>query len=228
MLEYRAAALPLLLLIFVVLYADASSNQNRLTIPSCVSQQTSKIVRLPFVLTRGGSISDSDDDEVDLDEEGEEDDEEEVEDEVAELDPVMVKAAKKASHKSKEKLTAAVKAKVSAKLAAPAQKTKKSGGLFKSIPYIIRASLNPFTLIAMTKAYFESLFNLNYLQEVRFCCVEIFLFAPSVNKITDNSKIVLSTVFLLYYRISRKDYDQHWKKRQSMLAQADCARGSDK
>ena len=200
MLEFRAAALPLLLLIFVVLYADASSNQNRLTIPSCVSPQTSKIVRLPFVLTRGGSISDSDDDEVDLDEEGEEeddDDEEEIEDEVAELDPVMVKAAKKASHKSKEKLTAAVKAKVSAKLAAPALKTKKSGGLFKSIPYIIRASLNPFTLIAMTKAYFESLFNLNYLQEVRFCCVKIFRFAPSVNKITVNSKIFLSTVFFL-------------------------------
>ena len=110
---------------------------------------------------------------------------------------MMVKAAKKASHKSKEKLTAAVKAKVSAKLAAPALKTKKSGGLFKSIPYIIRASLNPFTLIAMTKAYFESLFNLNYLQEVRFCCVKIFRFAPSVNKITVNSKIVLSTVFFL-------------------------------
>ena len=70
-------------------------------------------MRLPFVLTRGGSISDSDDDEVDLDEEGEEeddDDEEEIEDEVAELDPVMVKAAKKASHKSKEKLTAAIEA----------------------------------------------------------------------------------------------------------------------
>ena len=33
------------------------------------------------------------------------------------------------------------------------------------IPYIVRACLNPFTVIAMTKAYWQSLFNIHYMED---------------------------------------------------------------
>ena len=168
-----AVALPLLLLILTVLDVKASTQINRSKWPNISSKLLThglKVSTLPFVSVRGGALDGSDDDELDLDDEDEEpEEEEEIEEE--ELDPVMVKAAIKASHKSKQKQTAAVKAKVSATLATPVTKKKKSNGIIKKIPYIIRACLNPFTVIAMTKAYFASLFNLNYLQEVRFCCI---------------------------------------------------------
>ena len=35
------------------------------------------------------------------------------------------------------------------------------------IPYLFKVMLNPFTIITMTKGYFASLFNIDYLQEVR-------------------------------------------------------------
>jgi hypothetical protein len=47
--------------------------------------------------------------------------------------------------------------------------SKRGGGgnLYQRyVPYILRACLNPFTLIAMTKAYFVSLCDINYLKEV--------------------------------------------------------------
>jgi hypothetical protein len=171
-----SAALPLLLLILAATDVEASVSQTRGTVSSHSQVQRSKIGRLPFVVARGGATVTDEEDEVNLDEEDddEEDDEDEKEDE--ELDPVMVKAAIKSSYKSKQKKTAAVKAKVSEKLAsqkAPTKSTtpskkKKSGSLWNKVPYIIRVCLNPFTVIAMTRAYFASLFNLNYLQVVRF------------------------------------------------------------
>lgn len=125
-----------------------------------------------FVILRGGS---------DLDESGEydSDDEEEVEEDIIieddedeydseveeeEEDVVMVKSAVKASQKARAKQTAAVKKTMSEKLSV--KKTKKPSLVKKFVPYIVRASLSPLTLLAMTKAYFASLFNLNYLAEV--------------------------------------------------------------
>lgn len=35
------------------------------------------------------------------------------------------------------------------------------------IPYLLKVILNPFTIMSMTKGYFASLFNIDYLQEVR-------------------------------------------------------------
>eukprot|EP00581_Thalassiosira_minuscula_P007920 CAMPEP_0183712738 /NCGR_PEP_ID=MMETSP0737-20130205/7804_1 /TAXON_ID=385413 /ORGANISM="Thalassiosira miniscula, Strain CCMP1093" /LENGTH=212 /DNA_ID=CAMNT_0025941415 /DNA_START=20 /DNA_END=658 /DNA_ORIENTATION=+ len=113
---------------------------------------------------RGGAIADSDD-EYDSEYDSDEEDE-----------PIVVKAKKLASSTksvAQKKKAAAVKSKVKVAMAASsasATKTvaKKAGGgsLYKRyVPYIIRACLNPFTLIAMTKAYFVSLCDINYLKE---------------------------------------------------------------
>lgn len=106
------------------------------------------------------------DDEYDSDVE-ESEDEEEEEEEVAPAKSSKSKLASsavKASAKAQSKKTAAAKKVIASGLAetatTPLPKRKKS--LSDRIPYIIRASLNPVTLFAMTKAYFASLFNLEY------------------------------------------------------------------
>jgi hypothetical protein len=124
-----------------------------------------------IVVPRGGSDdSDQDNsDEYDSEEMEEdiiiEDDEVEYDDDTEEEeDIVMVKSAVKASEKAKAKKTAAVKETVNAKLSA--KRAKKPSLVKRYVPYIVRASLSPLTLFAMTKAYFASLFNLDYLAEV--------------------------------------------------------------
>jgi hypothetical protein len=123
-----------------------------------------------IVVPRGGSDdSDQDNsDEYDSEEMEEdiiiEDDEVEYDDDTEEEeDIVMVKSAVKASEKAKAKKTAAVKETVNAKLSA--KRAKKPSLVKRYVPYIVRASLSPLTLFAMTKAYFASLFNLDYLAE---------------------------------------------------------------
>ena len=99
----------------------------------------------------GASFDDSDDSEYD-DDESDSDVEEET----------LSKSAVAAVKKSKKKKTKAVTAAVSKSLS----KSSSSKSMLK-IPYIVRAFLNPLTVLAMTKAYFGSLFNINYLDEVR-------------------------------------------------------------
>ena len=118
-------------------------------------------------------LADLDDEE----EEGDEEEEEEVEVFVSEeeseqdkekedfkLDASLAAAALKSATKTKEKTEkkerAEVKTAVNTKLAKPKRKS-----LIKMIPYILRASLNPITLLSMTKAYWASLFNLDYLKQ---------------------------------------------------------------
>ena len=101
-------------------------------------------------ISGGASFDDSeydDDDESDSDVEEEE---------------TLSKSAVAAVKKSKKKKTKAVTAAVSKSLS----KSSSSKSMLK-IPYIVRAFLNPLTVLAMTKAYFGSLFNINYLDEVR-------------------------------------------------------------
>jgi hypothetical protein len=123
-------------------------------------------------------------------EDDEEDDDEENEDEkvatattkgtttanteYVKFDATLAAAALKSVTKTKVKVaqqhTATVKQAVNTKLTSTTNtnnKSKKSGTtqIYKRIPYIIRAVLNPFTFIAMTKSYWSSLFNLNYLQQ---------------------------------------------------------------
>lgn len=44
-------------------------------------------------------------------------------------------------------------------------KKKKTKRKLFSIPYILKALLNPFTVFSMTRGYFASLVNIDYLQE---------------------------------------------------------------
>ena len=114
---------------------------------------------------RGGAAA-VDDDSDDYDADDDDDDE---------------KLATSTKTVSQRKKTAAIKSKVkvamtSSSSSGPASSTTsksapKRKSLYRShVPYIIRACLNPFTLIAMTKAYFVSLCDINYLKEVSFDC----------------------------------------------------------
>lgn len=99
----------------------------------------------------GGAFEDSDDEFDEMESDVEEEEEEES----------LSKSAVAAVKKSKKKKTKAVTAAVSKSLSSSS--SKKS---MLKIPYIVRALLNPLTVLAMTKAYFGSLFNINYLDEV--------------------------------------------------------------
>mmetsp|Transcript_22774 Transcript_22774/g.37721 ORF Transcript_22774/g.37721 Transcript_22774/m.37721 type:complete len:227 (-) Transcript_22774:282-962(-) len=172
-------------LLLVLLQAEGASRPNAFTrgVPSVKGVLAQKA----FVVLRGGS--DDDDDEIDelieelleeQDSDGEDTDDEEEEEE-EKVDPKLTKAAIKSTSKAKTKKTTAAKKKVSAKLkstpskAAPLKATpvskskpkKKGKSLMQvlKVPYILRACMNPFTVFAMTKAYFASLFNFNYLKE---------------------------------------------------------------
>lgn len=153
-------------LLLIVAYAAAASPSagsfggfHRILTASSRPKNTSSSIHQ----CRGGAIA-SDSDEYD-----EYDSEEE--------DEPIVTTAKKLAASTKtvaaKKKSAAVKAKVKVAMASSsssATKTvaKKSGGgnLYKRyVPYIVRACLNPFTLLAMTKAYFVSLCDINYLKE---------------------------------------------------------------
>lgn len=100
----------------------------------------------------GGAFEESDDeyDETDSDEE---------EEEKESLSQSAVAATKKTTKKKSK----AVKKVVSESLSKSSSKTSKKS-IFK-IPYIVKALLNPLTVLAMTKAYFGSLFNINYMEE---------------------------------------------------------------
>lgn len=88
-------------------------------------------------------------------------DEESDEEEVVKLSA----SAKKAMEKLKAQKKVQAKKTVSASLSATKSKKIKGPSPFKKIPYIVRALMNPFTVFAMTKGYFASLFNIDYLQE---------------------------------------------------------------
>lgn len=135
------------------------------------SFSTESITRSPFVAVRGGATVAEDEDSDVEDEYDEYEDEGEDE---SKLDPKLTKSAMSSTTKVQAKKTSAAKEAVSAKLKKP---RKQSGGLLKAlkVPYFVRACMNPFTVVAMTKAYFASLFNLDYLKEVcRHRCCSVF------------------------------------------------------
>ena len=112
--------------------------------------------------TRGGATLVDSDDEYDS-EEDEYDDQEEEE------DVVLTKSAVAAAAKAKSKKTKVSKKAVSASLSRSKTASiskKKKISVLRKIPYIVKACMNPFTVMSMTKAYFASLFNVNYLEEV--------------------------------------------------------------
>lgn len=122
--------------------------------------------------SRGGAIDldeESDvDGEYDVDEYDSEDEDDVEVDEDAALAASAISAVAKAKKKKVEEAKRAMsKAILRSKVAAEAKKRtkKKSPSLFKKIPYVIRAFINPFTVLAMTKGYFASLLNIDYMKE---------------------------------------------------------------
>ena len=144
----------------------SSSFANLHRITSTSSQNIHQLKNIP----RGGDSEEYDSEEYDSDEyDSEEEDE-----------PIVTKTKKLASSTKnvvQSKKRKEVKSKVKVALSSSATKSKSvssrsnrgSGGIYKRyVPYIIRAVLNPFVLMRMTKSYFVSLCDINYLKEVSF------------------------------------------------------------
>jgi len=142
-----------------------SSNNNIAFVSRSLNvQHHEQQAQQPWEVLRGGATMV--DDEYDEDEYDEYDSESEEEEEVVVVKKKktsLAKSAVKASTKAKVKKTAASKKVVNSAIS----KKKTSTSILKKlhVPYIIRACLNPFMFAAMTKGYFASLFNLNYMKE---------------------------------------------------------------
>lgn len=136
---------------------------------------TDETQRNRIVSLRGGSASGALDLDVEADEiessDEEDHDEEESEVEVITPDPKLVKAAQAASAKLRAKAAKrsinASKAAITSTLLAKKSSPKKSILTKFKLPYIIKAFLNPFVLAKMTRGYWESLFNFNYLDNLK-------------------------------------------------------------
>mmetsp|Transcript_21096 Transcript_21096/g.29559 ORF Transcript_21096/g.29559 Transcript_21096/m.29559 type:complete len:215 (+) Transcript_21096:166-810(+) len=126
---------------------NSRKNQIRCSVPSSCT-----------FIPRGGNFDDTDDDHYDS----------EYDSEDAEEEPLS-KSALKAATKARAKRVASNKKSVNASLVAqsnPKQsKTSSTKSLSRRVPYVIKAFLNPLTVFAMTRAYFASLFNINYLED---------------------------------------------------------------
>jgi len=145
------------------------------------SSPTPQLLSSVLALRGGATIADEVDEVSDDDEEDEEDEEEidsREEEEKVVLDAKMAASALKSASKTKAKQASqhlkSAKEAVNTKLSQTepsavktATKKPKKQSLAKMLrmPYIIRAALNPLTLFAMTKAYWASLFNLDYLEK---------------------------------------------------------------
>jgi hypothetical protein len=135
---------------------------------------------LVFTLRGGATVvaDDSEDEEEEEEDESEdelvdelleeaedsEDDEEEEEEES--FDATLAAAALKSTQKTKSKArtnkATEIKETMSAKLSTKKKQKKKSLLEILRVPYILRACLNPATVLTMTKHYWASFFNLEY------------------------------------------------------------------
>eukprot|EP00551_Chaetoceros_affinis_P003151 CAMPEP_0203640000 /NCGR_PEP_ID=MMETSP0088-20131115/5612_1 /ASSEMBLY_ACC=CAM_ASM_001087 /TAXON_ID=426623 /ORGANISM="Chaetoceros affinis, Strain CCMP159" /LENGTH=245 /DNA_ID=CAMNT_0050495059 /DNA_START=211 /DNA_END=948 /DNA_ORIENTATION=- len=140
---------------------------------------TTTLPAVAFLTPRGGGSVDVDDDsEYDFDESEEveeEEEEETVQVKATKLSSSAVKASQKATSKkvkaSKKIVNESLgggtkkKAKKTSTTSSTSTVSKKAKKKLIYIPYIIKALLNPFTVFSMTKGYFASLFNIDYLQQ---------------------------------------------------------------
>jgi hypothetical protein len=127
-------------------------------------------IRTPALITAVGRGGATVSDETLLTTEEEEEEENELEDDeeeeeivdTAKLAAATVSATAKTKAKVEATKKASLKTEVNKKLTSTKKKKKNS---WLHIPYILKASLNPITFFAMTKAYWASLFNLDYLKK---------------------------------------------------------------
>jgi hypothetical protein len=132
--------------------------------------------------------SSDDEEEVDMDD----DDEDEVEEETS--GKTLAKAAKAASMKAKLTASRAASQATKAAIASTLRKsvsatttskknTQLSWTRFLQIPYIIKACLNPFLFIQMTRGYWTSLFDYTYLDSTKVCSVQLLVAGVSLYSI---------------------------------------------
>lgn len=121
------------------------------------------LINHPHLECRGGYAStviesDAEEDyDVDLDSSEELDESDEI---PKKPDAKLSASTLRATEKSKAKKAASGRQAVNSRLTEAGKIPAKQKQL--KLPYILRASTNPFTVFAMTKAYFASLFNLEY------------------------------------------------------------------
>jgi hypothetical protein len=181
-------------LMLILLSTSEAFKQAVPIIPKAMATTVTSWREHQFLFVRGGdnyddssSILDVDIelDEIESSDEGEEEEEEEVEEEeelgedkdvdVGEkLNPKLARAVQVASSKVKGKdvktATQSTKAALESTLLASKPKTKNGkSGLAKlfQLPYIVKACLNPFIFIQMTKEYWLSLLNHKYGEKAR-------------------------------------------------------------
>ena len=171
----RAHLLTAVKLLLLLLRPDLSSSLDQksgLTIPS--SNVGSIFWRDSFVVRGGSSKLDLDDavDQLDADVDDEDGEIDEDDSDVLEeqrdkkrLDTKLTHSAMHSAVKVQVKKITETKEAVSSSL--KMKKAKQKGKLLKALrlPYIIRAVMNPITVFLMTRAYFASLFNLNFMKE---------------------------------------------------------------
>jgi hypothetical protein len=175
-----APVLLLLACLVVSAQGDAFSASSRMAFaPRPDGQQVrSSLSNMAYLAVRGGATL-----AMEEDTDNEEEFEDEEEEEEMELDASLAASALKSTKKTKTKASssksATVKKTMSAKLAT--KKPKKKGSLLKflRVPYIVRACLNPFTVLSMTKHFWLSLVNLEYPPKVRSIRSNIFASSSS-------------------------------------------------
>lgn len=113
--------------------------------------------------SRGGAIDLDEESDVDAEYDVDEYDSEDEDNALAESAISAVEKAKK--EKAEGVKRAMSEAILRSKVQAKKRKQSKNFSLLKKIPYILRAFTNPFTVLAMTKGYFASLLNIDYMQE---------------------------------------------------------------
>lgn len=155
-------------LILCILQVEAAPFVN---VPVALKLQSSiSLVKIPpyYITVPRGGAEDSDDDssEDDSDSESEAEENGEEEEKYA-LDAKLVASTLKKNAQIKAKTS---KEAVNVKLALP--KKKKKMKLFR-LPYIVRACLNPFTVMKMTVAYWKSLIDFNYGKEVSYYSIPV-------------------------------------------------------
>lgn len=162
--SFLIAAMALLILPGVVADAFLGGPSATFVVP----QKSPLHAEWAAVELRGGStVGEKEEIEFESSDEELEEESDEEEEEEEELDPTLAKSAQAKAASVKTKMAKeAVKAAVSASVA-PKKKKKSSSSLlsFLHLPYIIKACMNPFTLMKMTRAYFASLVQLDYLKE---------------------------------------------------------------
>ena len=139
-------------------------------IPASSIPPPSSQLQQQFLVFRGGAASDEyDSDEYDSEYDSDEEEEEPIVTKAKKLATSTKSATQKKALKQTAVKTAALKSKVSVAMASSSSSSKpvaKKKGVYKRfVPYIVRACLNPFTLVAMTKAFFVSLMDINYLNK---------------------------------------------------------------